>query len=760
MQIKQNNQLDLSVLHKIVDYANSAHTLEQQIERLVTQVREAMGVDVCSLFQLDEQKNLHMIANVGLENAVGEVVLPAGAGLAGVVAETKLPLNLANAAEHPNYQLFTAINEESLCAYLGVPVIHLGQVIGVITVQSHVPRPFSDIEASFLVTIAAQLANSLVRRVIPPKTTNAVEGRCIEGFKGAPGKAIGKLSLLISKQTLKLAEEPGAESVPRELIKLRNAVDRTREEIAAARSHLQTNVSEDVLSLFSVYEHLLAGDLLEMVEQQINQGASAFAAVRSVVDDQVAAFENIEDDYLRARGEDVRQLGDKLLAALLNPAQEPHNTAAQIVLVGDLVSITDIGQYSAGQLSAVVSLQGSAQSHTAILANALGIPAVVGTGPIDHLKDGDDIIVDGDQGMLILAPSPAQCRAYEAAIESARLLQTSLLALNDQPARTKDGHIIKLYANTGLLSDIQPGLASGAEGIGLFRSEIPFIVAPTLPSEQDQYNVYRPLLEAYYPRPVTIRTLDVGGDKQLPYLPFEEDNPCLGWRGIRFELDNPAILFAQLRALLKANIGLGNLQIMLPMVSHLSDVVSVVNYMEQLLAELRLEHAALQRPRLGIMIEVPAVVPLLAKMAPLLDFVSVGTNDLTQYLLAVDRGNLRVSNRYDALHPGVIQTIATIINSCQALNLELSICGEMASDPVAAALLVGMGVKSVSMGASRIPKIRAVILNISQSECASLALQAYRCDDAEQVRAMIGQYLVKQGLADLLEGNAQNVLSR
>jgi phosphotransferase system enzyme I (PtsI)/phosphotransferase system enzyme I (PtsP) len=505
------------------------------------------------------------------------------------------------------------------------------------------------------------------------------------------------------------------------------------------------------LEIFDFYKALLTGDqLLLSAERRIRGGSSAFAAVRESVDEHVMVFDTIEDEYLRARGEDIRHIGNKLLAAMLGAAA-PHRATGRVVLLGEMVSIADIGEYRPEQIAGIVCMQGSSLSHTAVLARSLGIPAVVGTGPIDHIHDGMQAIVDGDEAVVVFTPSTPMLIAYNDMIAADRAFEEELLAQKDLPAITLDGTRIGLYANTGLLSDARPDKSRGAEGIGLYRSEIPFLTSRTLPTEAEQYAIYRELLELYHPLPVTMRTLDVGGDKQLPYLPIVEDNPTLGWRGIRFALDNPAILATQLRAMVRADAGLGNLSIMLPMVGTVDEVIAVRRMLDDVVESLGEEGSEVARPPLGIMIEIPGIVALLPHVTGVADFLSIGTNDLTQYLLAVDRGNPHVATRYDHLHPAVLRTIADIARFGRRAKLPVSVCGEMAGDPTAVILLVGLGIERLSMSAFSLPRIKALVRSLSREGAARVAKRALGKRDAVAIRASVARAVRNWDLERVVE---------
>ncbi len=480
----------------------------------------------------------------------------------------------------------------------------------------------------------------------------------------------------------------------------------------------------------------LVDHLLRSGEVRVRQGA--------------LVFENMSDPYYRARGEDVRNIGNRLLNALLGKRPSLPADSSAIVLVGELIGITDIAQYPSEQLAGIICMQGSALSHTALLACGLGIPAVMGTGTITGLKEGGAVAVDGHRGHVDLNPDPLLRQEIQQIIRHQRISEQRFQAVIDQPAQTLDGFRVQLMANIGLLADIDAGLERGAEGVGLYRSEFPFMVHPNFPREEEQCQNYRHLLQSYYPRPVTIRTLDIGGDKPLPYFPFQEENPGLGWRGIRFSLDNRPIFMTQLRAMLRASSGYSNLQILLPMVSRVDEVTQTLTLLNVAMEQLQREGHCVDRPKLGIMVEVPAAIPLLPFFAPYIDFISIGSNDLSQYLLALDRNNARVSCRFDHLHPAVLHSLMIVMKAAKRLRLKVCLCGEMASDPLAVMLLLGMGLQVLSMSSFNLPKIKFLIRHLKRNETQRWLKQALLLDHEQKVRDLLSAALKTRQLDDLL----------
>src|SRR5688572_8787373 len=600
----------LALLREIVVEASRAPSLQGQIDCVVNKVHDAMRAEVCSLYLSEPGKELLMLATVGLDRRVaGRLRLAVGEGLVGTIAARQLALRLEKASEHPAYRFFPESGEEAFEAFLGVPIVHLGRTLGVLVIQDRAPRVFDDEDEAFLYTVATQLGGSLLRWSKAPPSQRAPVGveRRITGLKGAPGVAVGKLHLVTNELALAAIDEPGTDP-QNELARLRDAVRRTLEGLDNTRQQLAANVAGDVLEVFEFYKLMLVDEkLVTVAEHRILAGHSAAGALYAAVEECANAFEVLNDPYFRARAEDVHHLCDRLFRALTGDSPAVTSDRTDVVLIGKMVSVSDIAQYRPDQLAGLVSMEGSPYSHTAVLANALGIPAVVDTGEITELFENETIAIDGYHGVITLEPGPRLLADYAKLIEQDHALQAEYMTLAEQPAVTTDGFRVTLLANTGLLADATPGLRRGAEGVGLYRSEIPFMIRTDFPSEDEQTEIYSEILAAYAPHPVTMRTLDVGGDKPLPYLDIdEEDNPALGWRGIRFALDNKSVFLTQLRAMLRADCAYGNLSIMVPMVTRVDELVASLALLEEAVDQLQSQGVAARRPRFGVMIEAPA----------------------------------------------------------------------------------------------------------------------------------------------------------
>lgn len=725
---------------------------DEQVRQLVDSVSRAIGVDVCSLYRADDAGTMVLLASHGLV-ATQPVEVPAGKGLVGLVARNRHVINIEDAPNHPEYLYLPHTREERFRSFCGAPLVRFGQVVGVLVVQSTTPNRLSDEHEAFLTTLAAHLA-LLIDAMIPPARPAAPNNVRVEGVSGAPGIGIGAVKLC-SSGSLDEVVDGRCDDPEQEIEQWRRLIEDTRRSIRAEQASLGSRLAQSVSGIFDAYQMMLSDESLsERVESGIREGSTLLTSLRSSVDFFANFFLALDDPYLKARHEDIRHLGDKLYQVWSGGHRKDDSVAGgtgPVVLAGPQISASDIAGVPSGQLAGIICYEGSSLSHTAVLANALGIPAVLGTGDIKELASGERMIVDGNVGQLIRHPSDAVVHEFEQLMRRAQTFVTQLAELRDLPATTRDGVRIRLLTNTGLLADIMPGLRNGAEGVGLYRTEIPFMVRQSFPTEDEQVEVYRKVFAAYRGRPVYVRTLDIGADKQLPYFPLgREDNPALGWRGIRFTLDNVQLLMTQVRAIMRAAQGDAQVRVLLPMISSSGEL----NAFRQLLADacqqLGQEGHAIRRPEMGAMLEVPAAISQLPLWRDRIDFISIGSNDLSQYLLALDRNNARVAKRYDHVHPGVLLEIQRIVAIAQRCRLPLSLCGEMASDPVAVLLLIGMGIRTLSTSSAQLPRIKWLIRSVSLAQSRELLNAALRQDSAEAIRRLGRQMISDAGLHELL----------
>ena len=750
----------LNTLRRIIQEVNAARNLDQALEIIVKGVREAMGADVCSVYLTDEVLQQHVLmATEGLApESVGNVRLAFDQGLVSMVASRAEPVNLDDAPNHPRYVYFPETAEEQFFGFLGVPIIHHRKVLGVLVVQQVVAKRFDEEQENFLITIAAQLAGAMAHAEASGEIDkllsqhDGTDVRPLNGLSGAPGVAIGKAIAIYPTTDLEKIPDRLVTDMDAEIEAFNTALSAVKQDITTLSKRLQDVLPAAERALFDAYLLMLDSHSLRGVTAtRIMEGIWAPAALRRTVDEQIQAFAEMDDPYMRERGEDLRELARRILHYLLQNAKRDLHYPPRTILVGDEITAAQLAEVPRENLVGVVSASGSRTSHVAILARALGIPAVMGAVdlPVGRI-DGQNIIADGYSGNVYVSPGKEVRAEYERLAKEEEVLNAELVNLRDDPSVTEDGKSIPLKANTGLLSDITPSLNSGADGIGLYRTEFPFMIRQRFPGEEEQLRIYRQALMAFAPRPVTLRTLDVGGDKALPYFPIVEDNPFLGWRGIRITLDHPELFMVQVRAMLRAASGLDNLEILLPMISHIAELDEALYLINRAVAELLEEGESITKPRVGVMIEVPSAVYQAEQLARRVDFLSIGTNDLTQYLLAVDRNNSRVASLYDALHPAVLRAVYDTINAGHRAEKQVSVCGEMAGDPAAVVLLVGMGIDSLSMSASSLNRVKWVIRNLSTERARQYLDEALNMEDAVSIRNFLNEKLEAAGMGGLI----------
>ena len=756
----------LAELRIIVQRVNSASNLLSALDIIVSCVRETLKTQVCSVYLYDSDIDGYMLmASQGLkEQAVRQVSLQADEGLVGLVAKNAKPLNLKDASTHPSYFYLKETGEEIFNAFLGVPIIHHRKVLGVLVVQNEEVRRFDEGEEAFLVTLSAQLAGVIAHA----EATGAMAGlspsgqkltdTVFQGISGSPGVAIGDAVVVFPQADLSQVPERQVNDIEMEIEFFQECLKSVQQDMTTLGSKLGNKIAEEELQLFNVYARMLDDDVLgsEVIER-IRLGSWAQGALAFVARKHIRAFEAIEDDYLRDRSADIKDLFSRVLLYLQKKKPFTPKYANNAILVSNELTPSMIADVPLSNLKGLVSIKGAGNSHVAILARTMGIPTVMGVTDLPlHLVDGKKIVLDGNKGNVISNPTELLLKDYTEAIIEQDQFIAGLEDLKDFPCETKDKHKVHLWINTGLMSDTIHSVDRCVEGVGLFRTEVPFILSERFPSEKEQTLIYRQQLESFAPNLVTMRTLDVGGDKDLPYFPIKEANPFLGWRGIRVTLDHPEIFISQIRAMLRASYKLENLQIMLPMISNVGEVNAAIELIKRAHRELRQEGLSIKFPPIGVMIELPAAVYQARALANLVDFISVGSNDLTQYLLAVDRNNPRVAALYSAFHPAVLGALNYIVKEVKLEGKPISICGEMAGDPGAAVLLMAMGFDILSMNSAALLKVKSVIRSITYLSARDLLDSVLEMDDMHGVRKEVDLMLYNSGVDRVLRSSRTN----
>ena len=751
----------LDILRRIVQEVSSVTELSEALKVVVARIREAMHTEVCSVYLYDpDTKRYVLMATEGLkQDAVGKVGLSSSEGLVGLVGSREEPLNIDNAPEHPRFQFLPETGEDPFLSFLGVPIIHHKRLLGVMVVQQRDSRQFDSGEEAFLVTMSAQLAGVIAHAEatgnilhIPKTPSEPKKSTRFTGAPGAPGVGLGVGVVISPAADLSGVLDKEPESIDAELARFEQALDGARDEIRMLGGKLKGKLRPEEMALFDVYLNMLDDNALGAeVKAAINKGNWAQGALRAVVMEYVGHFQMMEDVYLRERATDILDLGTRILAHLQGNEVEndtddyPENT----ILVSEELTPAMLGEVPTSKLRALVSVKGSSNSHVAILARAMGIPTVMGAVDLPYAQlEGKTLIVDGYRGLLFSNPNDELSEQYQAIYEEEQALAEDLEGLLHLPAQTLDGHRMPLWVNTGLITDALRSLDRGAEGVGLYRTEVPFMMKDRFPSESEQQEIYREQLEMFSPNPVTMRTLDIGGDKSLTYFPINEANPFLGWRGIRVTLDHPEIFLVQVRAMMKASEGLNNLRIMLPMISNVSEVDAALHLIYRAHVETLEEGFKVEMPEVGVMIEVPAAVYQIRDLAQRVDFLSVGSNDLTQYLLAVDRNNPRVADLYQAFHPAVLQALQHIVKEAHAEGKSVSVCGELAGNPMGAVLLMAMGYDCLSMNATNLPKVKSIIRGISREWADNLLSEVIGMESGDVIASTMQLMLEKAGFGD------------
>ncbi|HED2704412.1 TPA: phosphoenolpyruvate--protein phosphotransferase [Klebsiella oxytoca] len=745
----------LTRLREIVEKVASAPRLNEALDILVTDICAAMETEVCSVYLADHDRRCYyLMATRGLKKPRGRIVaLAFDEGLVGLVGRLAEPINLADAQKHPSFKYIPAVKEGRFRAFLGVPIIQRRQLLGVLVVQQRELRQFDESEESFLVTLATQIAG-----ILSQSQLNALFGQYrqtrIRALPASSGVAIAEGWMDVSLPLMEQVYEASTLDTASERERLTGALEEAANEFRRYSKRYSAGAQKETAAIFDLYSHLLSDARLRReLFAEVDKGAVAEWAVKKIIEKFAEQFAALSDGYLKERAGDLRTLGQRLLFHLDDSIQGPNTWPERIVLVADELSATTLAEVPQDRLAGVVVRDGAANSHAAIMVRALGIPTVMGADIQPSLLHGHTLIVDGYRGELLVDPEPVLLQEYQRLIseenELSRLAEDDL----ERASELKSGERVKVMLNAGLSPEHEEKLGNFVDGIGLYRTEIPFMLQSGFPSEEEQVAQYQGMLQMFNDKSVTLRTLDIGADKQLPYMPISEENPCLGWRGIRITLDQPEIFLVQVRAMLRANAATGNLSILLPMVTSLDEVDEARRLIDRASREVEeMIGYAIPRPRLGVMLEVPSMVFMLPQLANRVDFISVGTNDLTQYILAVDRNNTRVASMYDSLHPRVLRALAMIARDAERFGIDLRLCGEMAGDPMCVTILIGMGYRHLSMNGRSVARVKYLLRRIDINEAQELSQRSLEAQMTAEVRHQVAAFMERRGLGGLIRG--------
>ena len=745
----------LTRLREIVEKVASAPRLNEALDILVTDICAAMETEVCSVYLADHDRRCYyLMATRGLKKPRGRIVaLAFDEGLVGLVGRLAEPINLADAQKHPSFKYIPAVKEGRFRAFLGVPIIQRRQLLGVLVVQQRELRQFDESEESFLVTLATQIAG-----ILSQSQLNALFGQYrqtrIRALPASSGVAIAEGWMDVSLPLMEQVYEASTLDTASERERLTGALEEAANEFRRYSKRYSAGAQKETAAIFDLYSHLLSDARLRReLFAEVDKGAVAEWAVKKIIEKFAEQFAALSDGYLKERAGDLRTLGQRLLFHLDDSIQGPNTWPERIVLVADELSATTLAEVPQDRLAGVVVRDGAANSHAAIMVRALGIPTVMGADIQPSLLHGHTLIVDGYRGELLVDPEPVLLQEYQRLIseenELSRLAEDDL----ERASELKSGERVKVMLNAGLSPEHEEKLGNFVDGIGLYRTEIPFMLQSGFPSEEEQVAQYQGMLQMFNDKSVTLRTLDIGADKQLSYMPISEENPCLGWRGIRITLDQPEIFLVQVRAMLRANAATGNLSILLPMVTSLDEVDEARRLIDRASREVEeMIGYAIPRPRLGVMLEVPSMVFMLPQLANRVDFISVGTNDLTQYILAVDRNNTRVASMYDSLHPGVLRALAMIARDAERFGIDLRLCGEMAGDPMCVTILIGMGYRHLSMNGRSVARVKYLLRRIDINEAQELSQRSLEAQMTAEVRHQVAAFMERRGLGGLIRG--------
>jgi len=743
----------LTRLHEVMAARSGA---QAKLNQVVGIIAEALTSEVCSIYLLRDGV-LELYATRGLkQEAVHVTKLALGEGLVGTIAANVETLNLDEATSHPDFAYKPETGEELFHAFAGVPIVRREASVGVLCIQHAEPRGYAEVEIEALQTVAMVLSELIANAGLVDEKRPAgdrqlqAQGVRLTGLKLVEGMARGHA---VYHQPRIVIEHTVAEDIEAERHRVYSAFDKMREQIDRMSAQAEFGVDGETREIIETYKMFAYDEGWgRRINEAIDSGLTAEAAIERVQQRTRMRMRQIDDPLLADRMHDLEDLANRLLRIVSGQL----GTAAQAGLRRDTILIArnlgpaELLEYDRRRLKGVILEEGSLTAHVTIVARAMGVPVLGRVRDVRRVvADGDSLLLDGTEATVIVRPNGALDEAFESKMAIGQKRRASLAALRDLPPVTKDGLRIDLMVNAGLRDDVAALDVTGADGIGLFRTEFQFLVSATLPQRVQQQRLYRDVLDAAGDRPVIFRTVDIGGDKALPYLRNDgddgEENPAMGWRALRVALDRDGLMKVQARALLEAGVG-RTLNVMFPMVSEpweFDEAKALFEKQRRWLVERgkRLPNAV----RYGAMLEVPALAEMLDVLLPELDFLSIGTNDLTQFLFAADRANPRLAERYDWLSPAILRFLLRIANTCREYKVPVGVCGEMGGRPLEAMALIGLGIERLSITPAAIGPVKAMIRSLDAASIRA-AMPAFLKDRSAPMRVLLTDWARTAGV--------------
>ena len=781
---EKSESLGLRTLEDISSLILHSHDLRETLDNIVALVSKRMQSDVCSIYLLDDDgETLRLHSSKGLSRAsIGKITMNVSEGLTGLVIEQRGVISLENAQEHPRYKYFPESGEERYHSFLGIPMFERKSPVGVIVVQHRDPRSYTKSEISTLSTIAYQISSiilnaklldsirekdderALLERelrnihgsTLGANATDLLSGKKVRnasnlvGIGVSPGFATGDVYILSRRNHLLASIMETALSPEEEHKKLRLALEKARIQTLYMEKRVADRLSEEDAAIF--HAHLLILEdrgFIGKIQELIDQEFGAARAVHEVVNHYKEAFARMNDPYLNSRSADMEDIGRRIIDSLDGHTEEQIHFEEKRILVAAEILPSDLATMEGVEnILGIITEKGDMNSHAAIIARSMGIPAVVAVeGLLRQLSLKDEIILDGNSGHIFINPEAHVKSEYRRLTSDYSSKRRELDGLRDLPAVTRDGVRINLKANIGMISDLRIASLNGAEGVGLYRTEFPFMARRHFPDRNEQTIIYSRILKGFEGQQVTIRTLDIGGDKGLPYFNHPaEDNPFLGWRAIRISLECVDLFRDQLAAIMIAAAD-RDARIMFPMISGVEEIARIREIVAEVKDELRRSGTRFnENIPLGIMIEIPSAVQMADVLARKADFFSIGTNDLIQYTLAADRNNPKVKMYYSPWHPAILHSIKRVAEAGKSAGIPVSICGEMASDPLCALLLAGLGISDLSMSSPSIPIVKQAVRGASFETVSEIAARVLQLESSSEIQSVLKESTLELGI--------------